>query len=668
MLQWKSQFKFKTKAAILLGLVLVAVFYLFSSFLAAPAMAQNQAIEGVQVIAQPLGLPTTDIRQIIANIIRIALGLIGIVLIGLIMYGGFLWMTAGGNEEQIGQAKKVLTNAIIGLIIILSAYGLVLFVMRMLGIGVGGSGGGSGGQAPITQNFTGSGALGRIVKDHYPTRNQINVPRNTKIVITFRRPVKPDSFVQDTSNNGTGDGIWGNCKSDMTSWKDHCDRPIFDRDHIFITRADNNQPITGAALLVNYDEHGQAYTIILRPYDYLGDSQSKLGYVVRLGSGILLDDPENNNPSAFSAKVLGVNYYEWQFTCSTELDLIPPTVSSVFPAKNSTESKNSVIQINFSKPIDPTGIQGIFNLAADGASYNLTGQNIFVTSSNSGRPAGNFILTNGYRTLEFVSTSTCGVNACGNPIYCLPVCDKTGANCKQDGYSVLLRAAKIQRDGSFEAIPFSGVMDLSGNALDGSKDNQTQTATTTLPVFHVWREPDNFFWDFKIKDEIDATVPYLTKITPGLDAQYVSPKAQFDLIFSKRMRADSLYGIIVEEKPTPIEPLCLVPRALFDFDGGATVARMDHCPFLDDHRQYYYPIVTSTVEDVHYNCFYPGMGPGGADEVNAKKDTSSVCEGSPNSINCCKVHSGVDPFCCNGLAGAETTGSCLDITKTNSVL
>ena len=89
---------------------------------------------------------------------------------------------------------------------------------------------------------------------------------------------------------------------------------------------------------------------------------------------------------------------------------------------------------------------------------------------------------------------------------------------------------------------------------------------------------------------------------------------------------------------------------LFDFDGGATVARMDHCPFKDDSRQYYYPIVTSTVEDVHYNCFYPGMGPGGQNEVNAGNNVSSVCDGSPASLNCCAVYSGVDPFCCNGIA------------------
>ena len=118
--------------------------------------------------------------------------------------------------------------------------------MRMLGIGLDGPAGGPGGGAPCYSKFYGSGALGRIVKDHYPNRNQINVPRNTKIIVTFRKPVKPASFVAENS----GDDILGNCKSNMTSWQNDCDRPIFDRDHIFITRADNNQPITGAAILV----------------------------------------------------------------------------------------------------------------------------------------------------------------------------------------------------------------------------------------------------------------------------------------------------------------------------------------------------------------------------------------------------------------------------------
>jgi hypothetical protein len=78
------------------------------------------------------GLSNTDPRMMIANIIRIALGLLGIIAIGLIIYGGFLWMTAAGNEEQIDRAKKVLTSAVIGLVIILSAFAIATFVINNL--------------------------------------------------------------------------------------------------------------------------------------------------------------------------------------------------------------------------------------------------------------------------------------------------------------------------------------------------------------------------------------------------------------------------------------------------------------------------------------------------------------------------------------------------------
>jgi len=47
----------------------------------------------------------------------------------LILYGGFKWMTAGGNEEQVGEAKKIIISGVIGLIIILSAYAIANFVV-----------------------------------------------------------------------------------------------------------------------------------------------------------------------------------------------------------------------------------------------------------------------------------------------------------------------------------------------------------------------------------------------------------------------------------------------------------------------------------------------------------------------------------------------------------
>lgn len=74
----------------------------------------------------------TDLRDTIALIIRAVLGLLGIITVALMLYAGFLWMTAGGNSEQIGTAKSIMINATIGLVIILSAYAITYAVFSIL--------------------------------------------------------------------------------------------------------------------------------------------------------------------------------------------------------------------------------------------------------------------------------------------------------------------------------------------------------------------------------------------------------------------------------------------------------------------------------------------------------------------------------------------------------
>ncbi len=75
------------------------------------------------------GLGQTDPRIVAANIINIALGLLGIISVVIILYAGFKWMTSAGNDEAVGSAKKMLVAAIIGLVIILSAYIIANFVL-----------------------------------------------------------------------------------------------------------------------------------------------------------------------------------------------------------------------------------------------------------------------------------------------------------------------------------------------------------------------------------------------------------------------------------------------------------------------------------------------------------------------------------------------------------
>lgn len=57
---------------------------------------------------------------------------LGIVLVVLLVYGGFLYLTAAGNEQQVTKAKDVIKNSIIGLVIIVSAFAISTFVIGAL--------------------------------------------------------------------------------------------------------------------------------------------------------------------------------------------------------------------------------------------------------------------------------------------------------------------------------------------------------------------------------------------------------------------------------------------------------------------------------------------------------------------------------------------------------
>ena len=73
--------------------------------------------------------PKQSIEDIIVVIINSVLGLLGVIFLIIIIYAGFLWMTAGGNDEQVGKAKKLLINSIIGVVIIVGAYAISYFVL-----------------------------------------------------------------------------------------------------------------------------------------------------------------------------------------------------------------------------------------------------------------------------------------------------------------------------------------------------------------------------------------------------------------------------------------------------------------------------------------------------------------------------------------------------------
>lgn len=72
----------------------------------------------------------TDLKAMIGEVIKFLLGFLAIVFVILILYAGFTWMTAGGDSGKVDTAKKLIINAIIGVIIVLAAYGITHFIIQ----------------------------------------------------------------------------------------------------------------------------------------------------------------------------------------------------------------------------------------------------------------------------------------------------------------------------------------------------------------------------------------------------------------------------------------------------------------------------------------------------------------------------------------------------------
>lgn len=100
-----------------------------------------------------LGEPR-DPRIIAALVINILLGMVGMLMLSYIIYGGYLIMTSAGNEDRVKKGRSVITNAIIGLAIILASYGIVKTVTWVLQ----GGNNQEGGSCYISPNYQEYGA------------------------------------------------------------------------------------------------------------------------------------------------------------------------------------------------------------------------------------------------------------------------------------------------------------------------------------------------------------------------------------------------------------------------------------------------------------------------------------------------------------------------------
>lgn len=135
------------------------------AWIIAPAVslaASSTDTFGLNPINDTVQLGGSDLRVTVARVIKAILSGLGVIALGIVLYGGFVFMTAGGNEDKVATAKKILINGVIGLVIIMSAWGITTFVLSKLSeatgsgmVDIGGNGGPVPGSAcdPTSPNY-----------------------------------------------------------------------------------------------------------------------------------------------------------------------------------------------------------------------------------------------------------------------------------------------------------------------------------------------------------------------------------------------------------------------------------------------------------------------------------------------------------------------------------
>ncbi len=587
------------------GAMLVA----FGLILAFPMFAFAATDGTLTSVGTGGGFADTDLLTIIGRIISVFLSILGVICLVLFVYSGAIWMTAGGDDKKVDKAKAILLNAVVGLVITLSAYAISTFILNVLGNATGMSGSGSpAGSVSIERlsNSLGSGAI----RDHYPERNATDVSRNTRIFVTFRDAMDPESFIAGYSNAGTPGDI-----SDDTS----ATALNTDTVKIYVRDEGDSAALTDVSVAFTED----LTTFSFDPAQYLGTATTDVTYAVFLSDVIVNVDGD---------AVIDDGGYLWYFTTGTTIDVTPPQVQSVSPADGSVKDRNITVQVTFDEPIDPTSASGV-RAAESGFS------NIQILGSASAAPvAGTYAMSNGYQTVTFTSASPCGTNSCNETVYCLP-----GG---QSISTTIFSATPVSStDPTALQYPYDGIVDMSANALDGNADGAVGTS-------------DDYIWSFTTTDDYNAEGPMIESITPeilgenldldqnisitfdglldsstvhssnlGLSNEEVNSGDEHELWYTLRSTwLTSADEVVVTASQTPVKTMVTIEHGTF----------LASDVYASPALSYMYGMtVDEGVKNEYQNCFVPGEGPN-ADGGSC--GTSSTfpycCNGSPQADAC----------------------------------
>lgn len=584
-----------------------------------------QAAENVATVATQAGIRGgSDIYVIIGRIIYALLSVLGLVLLGYLLYAGYLWTTAGDDTEKVEQARRMIQNAIIGLFIIAASFAITMFIMaRLNDIAVGGEPddrlGGPRVSFPTAASSLGNG----IIEYHLPMRDAVNVPRNTAIIVMFKEAIKLSSLIQGYDDAGT--------PADLTD-----DRVTTALNvgtiHIIKREGTSGETLRSDQVDVHFTEDRK--TFVFRPHEWLGSPTVVTPYRVEImpgRTGLLREDGQ----PAFDAD--HSEGYRWQFEVSTVPDLTPPQITSIIPSRG-VQPPNIVIQINFNEAVDPTSASGIFHA---GRGFSIIEVNSALGSTGPlARVEGEWRVSNRFQTVEFITDDICGRNACGRDIHCLPRDANITLLAKAANLSDAPPQASIVRTGGGGSL-YDGIVDACGNSLDGNRDGIAQgpVPTRLLPT------GDSVPAAFSTDANVILTAPRISSTDPTYGILDYSaggssnvlpthePTASFgpreserpvvNILQASTVNSSNIY-MTLQNEPSDI------PRGTFWFTSHEELLTALGAPPTGDdaaygrvtigHRPYarpprtappgslppvYAPIITSGVQNLLQNCFKP---------------------------------------------------------------
>ena len=123
----------KFKNLLIFSLLLLTPLFFVNAQASSTQKSLAETVNGpTQNVLSNTSLSDFSLGAVIAIVIQGALSLLGIIFLVIMVFAGYRWMTASGNEESVKTSKEMITRAIIGLVIVLMAYALTYFIFGQL--------------------------------------------------------------------------------------------------------------------------------------------------------------------------------------------------------------------------------------------------------------------------------------------------------------------------------------------------------------------------------------------------------------------------------------------------------------------------------------------------------------------------------------------------------